>query len=85
MSDEKVVNHPVGRLLSSGQYLNALVVQVAEDVLGMEGVRCELKATSPGLGYMSYSFAAKLTGNYKQYNLFVKVILVYWHINFDST
>ena len=51
----------------------------------MEGVRCELKATSPGLGYMSYSFAAKLTGNFKHYNLFVKVILVYWHINFDST
>jgi len=48
-------------------------MKVAEDVLGMEGVRCELKATSPGLGYMSYSFAAKLTGNYKQYNLFVKV------------
>ena len=51
----------------------------------MEGVRCELKATSPGLGYMSYSFAAKLTGNFKHYNLFVKVILLFWLICFDST
>ena len=53
------------------------VHQVGEGVLGMEGVSCALEPTTPGLGYLSYSFTAKLTGKYKNYHLFVKVNMVY--------